>query len=166
MRTKQLHSEKGFTLIELLVVIGIIGLLASVVLVGLSGARKAGRDARRIADLHQIQAALELYYNRCGFYPGQINCGTNFTAADFAGMKTALEGSSLGSGKISQDPSGPTHGYEYGTDGTGQFYVLKAVLEDGGNKVLTDDIDIVGPSAFGNATINCVDPAYCIGVLP
>ncbi len=159
---KNITYTKGFTLIELLVVIGIIGLLASVVLVGLSGARKAGRDARRISDLKSIQTALELYYNRCNFYPGQINCGTPFVGTNFPGMKSALEGSSLGIGTIPNNPSGDP--YEYGTGSLGQFYVLKAILEDGGNKVLTDDIDLAG-SADGGATINCVDPAYCVGII-
>ena len=53
--------KKGFTLIELLVVIAIIGILASVVLASLNSARKKSRDARRVADIKQIQLALELY---------------------------------------------------------------------------------------------------------
>ena len=56
-------SARGFTLIELLVVIAIIGILSSVVLASLNSARKKGRDARRIADLKQLQLALELYYD-------------------------------------------------------------------------------------------------------
>ena len=65
-----LSGSKGFTLIELLVVIAIIGLLASIVLASLNSARKKSRDARRLADLKQLQNALELYANdNSGNYP-------------------------------------------------------------------------------------------------
>ncbi|HEV8601645.1 MAG TPA: type II secretion system protein [Patescibacteria group bacterium] len=67
MKTK---NQKGFTLIELLVVVSVIGLLASVVLVSLNSARAKGRDARRLADLHQIDNALANYYSDNGNYPG------------------------------------------------------------------------------------------------
>lgn len=62
-------TKKGFTLIELLIVIGVIGLLASMVLVGLSGFRKSGRDARRIGDMNQMRTVMERYFAQCGFYP-------------------------------------------------------------------------------------------------
>lgn len=55
-------ERRGFTLIELLVVVAIIGMLSSVVLSSLNTARQKGRDARRVADLKQLQTALELYY--------------------------------------------------------------------------------------------------------
>jgi prepilin-type N-terminal cleavage/methylation domain-containing protein len=54
-------KQKGFTLIELLVVISIIGLLASVVLVALNGARVKARDAKRISDKKQVITAMNLY---------------------------------------------------------------------------------------------------------
>ena len=56
-------------MIELLVVISIIGLLASVVMTSLNGVRGKGRDARRLADLHAIENALQLYYDDNGVYP-------------------------------------------------------------------------------------------------
>ena len=62
-------NKKGFTLIELLVVVAIIGLLATLSIVALNNARARARDARRVADVKQIQTALELYYNDNGTYP-------------------------------------------------------------------------------------------------
>lgn len=68
------NKKRGFTLIELLVVIAIIGLLSSVVITSLNSARVRARDAQRVADLHQIKLALELYYSTNGYYP-QSDCG-------------------------------------------------------------------------------------------
>ncbi len=71
--------KKGFTLIELLVVIAIIGVLASIIMVSLSGAKGKARDARRVADIKNIQLALAQYYNDYGYYPcsiySNVTCG-------------------------------------------------------------------------------------------
>jgi len=62
-------KKKGFTLIELLVVIAIIGILATLAVVALQQARKNARDAKRIADVRQMQTALELFFNDNQYYP-------------------------------------------------------------------------------------------------
>jgi len=55
-------NKKGFTLIELLVVIAIIGLLSTLAVVALNSARQKSRDSKRVADIKQVQTALELYF--------------------------------------------------------------------------------------------------------
>ncbi|HTM68427.1 MAG TPA: prepilin-type N-terminal cleavage/methylation domain-containing protein [Candidatus Binatia bacterium] len=62
-------SNKGFTLIELLVVIAIIGLLSTLAVVALNSARQKSRDSKRVADIKQIQTALELYFADANGYP-------------------------------------------------------------------------------------------------
>lgn len=66
----QLFTKKhrGFTLIELLVVIAIIGILSSIVLVSMGGARKSARNATRKADMRQVITAQEMYYGESDAY--------------------------------------------------------------------------------------------------
>ncbi len=56
-------SARGFTLIELLVVIAIIGILSSVVLASLSGARKRGGDSAIKQNLSNMRAQAEMFYD-------------------------------------------------------------------------------------------------------
>ena len=67
-RSKSARRNESFTLIELLVVIAIIGLLASIVLVSLGGARNRAKDARIVAEMSQIRAAAEMVYSSDGDY--------------------------------------------------------------------------------------------------
>ena len=73
-------NKKGFTLIELLVVIAIIGLLSTLAIVSLNSARQKSRDAKRVADIKQIQTALELYYNDNFGYPPDVTSGDPITS--------------------------------------------------------------------------------------
>lgn len=75
---KQSHNRRGFTLIELMVVVSVIAVLSTVGLVTYTNAQKNSRDAKRKADLGQIQSALELYYNINGRYPKTPDDGGGF----------------------------------------------------------------------------------------
>ncbi len=63
------NKKQAFTLVELLVVIAIIGILATLAVVSLQNARARARDSKRIADVRQMQTALELYFNDWNAYP-------------------------------------------------------------------------------------------------
>lgn len=65
---KGMH-KKGFTIFELVVVIGIIGLLSTAILASTSGSRERARDERRIAELHQVELALQAFYEVNGRFP-------------------------------------------------------------------------------------------------
>ena len=69
-------SNKGFTLIELLVVIAIIGLLSTLAVVALNSARQKSRDSKRVADIKQVQTALELYFADANSYPNPHSAAT------------------------------------------------------------------------------------------
>jgi len=65
----KLVTNRGFTLIELLLVISIIGLLTSISVVSLAGVRDRARDARRLTEMKQLQALLEIFNEENGSYP-------------------------------------------------------------------------------------------------
>jgi general secretion pathway protein G len=62
-------TAKGFTLIEIIIVTTILALLAVLVIMNLKGQLFKGRDARRKADLHLIQEAVEEYEKDHDCYP-------------------------------------------------------------------------------------------------
>lgn len=76
-------NRRGFTLIELLVVVSIIAILSAVGLSTFTSAQRKARDARRRADLKEIQNALEQYYITNSTYPdtmAAIETTTYFSA--------------------------------------------------------------------------------------
>lgn len=60
------NMSRGFTLIELLVVIAIIGILSTVVLANISGARKRAQEAVLISALKQVELGLLMLAEREG----------------------------------------------------------------------------------------------------
>lgn len=72
MKGSLTNSQRGFIPgLEGLAVI--VGLLASMVLLSLNSARAKARDAKRLADIRQLSAALELYKNDKNRYPDSLS---------------------------------------------------------------------------------------------
>ena len=117
---KRLKNRKAFTLIELLVVIIILGILASFITGNFFTSLKKGRDARRKADLEQLQRALELHYEDNRAYPQTIYVAGGELADEDTG-KIYMH-------KVPIDPQGSTYGYE--TDADGTYYKLYSCLEN------------------------------------
>lgn len=127
------NLTRGFTLIELLVVVAIIGILASIVLASLGGAKSGGNDARRISDIRQIRYALELYFQRTGTYPCKLynDAGVTCELANNAEMSSPP-----------RDPNGSDYTYSaLGTGASCTSFHLGASLEKNGALVLRSDSD-------------------------
>lgn len=177
--------RKGFTLIELLIVIAIIGLLATLAIVSLTTAQQKARDTKRIADLKQLQSAVELYFSQSGTnkYPNGLTVWTGASTA--TSLETAI-GPYITN--MPTDPSNTsTKVYTYAViNSTFDQYVLKAELEadnpalDGDDDV-TYNIDATGADATqyrgvtsddaaelaSTETVNCTTEAsptfyYCV----
>lgn len=144
--------KRGFTLIELLVVIAIIGILASIVLVSLNNARSKARDVKRVADIRQLQLALEGFYDDTQTYPGGDGAAT--TCSGIAATLTALVPNYIAA--LPLDPGAGQLAYAYDAAATtpGQDYVLRADLEDAAHSALSGDIDGLAAANFG---CDCTD---------
>ncbi|MEK7202523.1 MAG: type II secretion system protein [Patescibacteria group bacterium] len=76
-------QKRAFTLIELLVVIAIIGILASLIIVSLSGARGKAQDTQRKNNARNLDSALSQHYVDKSGYPSDAgSAAANGATAD------------------------------------------------------------------------------------
>lgn len=136
-------------------VIAIIGILSSVVLASLNGAREGARDARRQTDLNQIQLALEQLYAECGQYPQETASvggedDLTIAAADCdLGADTSLSGFMS---QIPSDPNGTSYGYHSDSINS---YCLAASLES--DNTPDNDADCTDAEDVVDADNNDID---------
>lgn len=64
-----MKRNAGFTLLEVMVVIVILGIIASMVVPNLLENKEAADQQKAMVDIQQLEAALDMYKLRNGFYP-------------------------------------------------------------------------------------------------
>lgn len=170
----------GFTLVEILVVLGVVGVLSTFLLVGSFASRAQTRDNRRLTDLQIVQQSLQLFYSKCGFYPGRYNpnpigggesrCLGGYLADDddenqnnpndWKELEETLKIAEIGSPNIPKDPLSASE-YFYRVElgdqidndpPRAQCYVLGVPFETE-HKYLKSDLDeedVVGKKFFPN----------------
>lgn len=144
----RLRSERGFTLIDLLFVIGLIGLLSTLAVPGLTRARGAAQASSALANLRLVNSA-QLSF--------AISCGLGFYAPDLPTLGNPPIGSQApflapdlaGAGIINKS------GYQFELLGTSQANApascngLGAGLSAPGYKVRADPLDVPLVRFFG-----------------
>jgi prepilin-type N-terminal cleavage/methylation domain-containing protein len=132
-----MNNSKGFTLIELLVVIAIIGILSTIAMTSLNGARKKAADASFKASVASIQSTAVICCDTAAGLDTSVSAGDPICADGTGGTYP-----STGIGTIDVDTTGG-----YGTDGC-----------DAGAFKITINV----PTGFnGNCTSGICDETKC-----
>jgi len=118
-----MKNKNGFTLVELIVVIAIIGIISTLVVVNFNSSRIRSRDAQRVNNIHEMQTALELYYNRYKNYPTAITAGQTFSSNGIIYIDPVPTNPSP-----RNDGSCPNSDYTYAQSNTFQSYVITFCL--------------------------------------
>jgi len=154
------YKSFGFTLVEILIVLALIGILSVIFFANISAISKS-RDAKRKADLRQIEKALEQYRSDNGIYP---------KGSGIDNLKNCISSSAFGNSscetiylnKIPSDPKGSSYwnsgNYFYYSPSSGSMsggkYYLAACSENTNDKdtVSKNDMAYRIQEAFGFGT--------------
>jgi prepilin-type N-terminal cleavage/methylation domain-containing protein len=136
-------SSAGFTLIELLVVIFIIGILVSLLLSNILGARQRAEDIDRKNDAQQMKKALRLYYNDNQAYPASI----------------PLEGESFDDGASTVYIKEVPEYKAYGVDADDEQFIFVVTLDNPSDQAIDES------QSYCSSSISSVSPAITIEAL-
>lgn len=140
-----MQKIKGFTLIELLVVIAIIGILSGLIIVSMSGATNAAKDARIKAAMDQMRSTAEIYKmsTGAGTSYGTAGSGVQGVSTNFSGVTDGLS--------LYNDIGLQTSGARViNITATGPAYCFSTVMNSGTNCV--DSAGKIGTAACAAAT--------------
>lgn len=84
------RSERGMTLLEIMIVIAILGLLASVIVVGVMGQFENAKINTARIQAGKIKQAVQMYQANTGAYPTQAE-GLRVLTTNAGGMKAAMK---------------------------------------------------------------------------
>jgi uncharacterized protein (TIGR02145 family) len=120
---KNKKNKKAFSFMELLTTIIIIGIIISTATISFTKIRENSRDTKRIADIKQIQSALELYYSDNGKYPETL--GTSISSGTKIYLEKVPESVTPADGDCSEEENS----YSYSTsDENNNYYYLNFCL--------------------------------------
>jgi prepilin-type N-terminal cleavage/methylation domain-containing protein len=147
---QKISKVRGFTLVELLTVVAIISILTGISIVGLQEIRKKAQDTSRLANMKEIQIALETYKSvNGGKYP---DAGTQGSDAYISNLTPAFIS------KLSKDPSGTHNGvsgyvYKVSTDKKSYcFKIINTVVKAAAQK------DLYSSNTGENTWVACSGP--------
>ena len=75
MRLRRKTCTFGFSLMELLIVIAIVGILAALLVVGVSRGKEKARQIQCVSNVRQLGQAMQLFIGNSHVYPLMINSG-------------------------------------------------------------------------------------------
>ncbi|MFA6897094.1 MAG: type II secretion system protein [Patescibacteria group bacterium] len=123
-------NQKGFTLIELLVVISIIGVLSTIAMTSLNGAKVKARNARKQVDFNNIYNALNVFYATNNRMPNNYHpcCG----ACEGDGYYERSMQELVDAGVLSAIPKSPDDSkycyYNYGPDNAAGAIMVTSLI--------------------------------------
>ncbi|MCD6219185.1 type II secretion system protein GspG [Candidatus Calescamantes bacterium] len=126
--------KRGFTILELLIVVGVVGILATVSIINLTGIKPEATRAKVMADLRSIESAVLTYEARHYSFPPA------------SGWESYLQNDTPRLlNRIPEDPWSPTdakYQYDLDTTTTPGTYLILSVGPDG-SRTATVGNDVV-----------------------